>query len=239
MPHKRTDGRRANQLRPVKITPDFVRTADGSCLIEMGGTRVICTASIESGVPKWRDEADGGWVSAEYGMLPASTGSRKSRPGIKPDSRGIEIQRLIGRSLRAVVDVKKLGERTIIIDADVMQADGGTRTAAITGAYVALYDAAEKLMKSGETESNAVTGVVAAVSAGLKNGEALLDLNYAEDSSADVDMNIVMTGTGKFIELQATAERKPFTPEDLNRMTALGKKGIEELFIIQKKALGI
>lgn len=233
--------RSKDEMRAVKITRDFIKYAEGSVLVEFGDTKVICTATVQNEVPPFLKGRGTGWVTAEYSMLPRSTNTRNQRDSVKgkPNGRAQEIQRLIGRSLRAVVDVKKLGEKTIIIDADVMQADGGTRTAAITGAYVALYDAAEKLMKSGETESNAVTGIVAAVSAGLKNGEALLDLNYAEDSSADVDMNIVMTGTGKFIELQATAERKPFTPEDLNRMTALGKKGIEELFIIQKKALGI
>ncbi|HNZ28716.1 MAG TPA: ribonuclease PH, partial [Candidatus Goldiibacteriota bacterium] len=207
-------GNRAkDEMRAVKITRDFIKYAEGSVLVEFGDTKVICTATVQNDVPPFLKGRGTGWVTAEYSMLPRSTNTRNQRDSVKgkTNGRAQEIQRLIGRSLRAVVDVKKLGERTIIIDADVMQADGGTRTAAITGAYVALYDAAEKLMKSGETESNAVTGVVAAVSAGLKNGEALLDLNYAEDSSADVDMNIVMTGTGKFIELQATAERKPFT----------------------------
>jgi ribonuclease PH len=230
-----------NQMREVKITRDFMKYAEGSVLVEFGDTKVICTATVQNDVPPFLKGKGTGWVTAEYSMLPRSTNTRNQRDSVKgkPNGRAQEIQRLIGRSLRAVIDFKKLGERTIIIDADVMQADGGTRTAAITGAYVALYDAAEKLMKSGETESSAVNEIIAAVSVGMKNGEVLLDLDYKEDSGADVDMNIVMTGSGKFIELQSTAERKPFTAEELNAMIASGKKGIEELFKIQKKALGI
>lgn len=230
-----------NQMREVKITRNFMKYAEGSVLVEFGDTKVICTATVQNDVPPFLKGKGTGWVTAEYSMLPRSTNTRNQRDSVKgkPNGRAQEIQRLIGRSLRAVIDFKKLGERTIIIDADVMQADGGTRTAAITGAYVALYDAAQKLMKSGETESSAVNEIIAAVSVGMKNGEVLLDLDYQEDSSADVDMNIVMTGSGKFIELQSTAERKPFTSEELNAMIASGKKGIEELFKIQKKALGI
>ncbi|MBN2753561.1 MAG: ribonuclease PH [Candidatus Goldbacteria bacterium] len=235
------DNRDNNQMREVKITRNFMKYAEGSVLVEFGDTKVICTATVQNDVPPFLKGRGTGWVTAEYSMLPCSTNTRNQRDSVKgkPNGRAQEIQRLIGRSLRAVIDFKKLGERTIIIDADVMQADGGTRTAAITGAYVALYDAAEKLMKSGETESSAVNEIIAAVSVGMKNGEVLLDLDYKEDSSADVDMNIVMTGSGKFIELQSTAERKPFTTEELNAMIASGKKGIEELFKIQKKALGI
>lgn len=237
MPHKRTDSRRGNQLRPVKITPDFVRTADGSCLIEMGGTRVICTASIESGLPKWRNETEGGWVSAEYGMLPASTGSRKSRPGIKPDSRGIEIQRLIGRSLRSVVRFDRLGPNSITLDCDVLEADGGTRTASITGAYVALHKAVEKGVARGLFQKGALCGAVAAVSVGIVNGKAVLDLCYAEDSTADVDMNVVMTSSGKFVEIQGTSEAAPFNAVQLQQMLTLAKKGIKELLKVQKQAL--
>lgn len=237
MPQKRIDSRLASQLRPVKITPDFVKTADGSCLIEMGGTRVICTASIESSLPKWRDESAGGWVSAEYGMLPASTGQRKSRPGLKPDSRGIEIQRLIGRSLRSVVCFERLGANSITLDCDVLEADGGTRTASITGAYVALQRAVEKGVANGLFKKGVLRGAVAAVSVGIINGKAMLDLCYAEDSTADVDMNVVMTASGKFVEIQGTSEAAPFTAAQLQQMLTLAKKGIRELLKIQKQAL--
>ena len=237
MPQKRIDARRANQLRPVKITPDFVRTADGSCLIEMDGTRVICTASIENSVPQWRDESDGGWVSAEYGMLPASTGRRKSRPTVKPDSRGIEIQRLIGRSLRSIVRFDRLGANSITLDCDVLEADGGTRTASITGAYVALQKAVEKGVAAGLFKKGVLQGAVAAVSVGIINGKAMLDLCYAEDSTADVDMNVVMTSSGKFVEIQGTSEAAPFTSAQLQQMLTLAKKGIRELLKIQKQTL--
>jgi ribonuclease PH len=203
----------------------------------MGGTRVICTASIESGVPKWRDEADGGWVSAEYGMLPASTGSRKSRPGLKPDSRGIEIQRLIGRSLRSIVRFDRLGANSITLDCDVLEADGGTRTASITGAYVALQKAVEKGIAKGLFQKGVLHGAVAAVSVGVINGKAVLDLCYTEDSTADVDMNVVMTSSGKFVEIQGTSEAAPFNAAQLQQMLTLAKKGIKELLNVQKQAL--
>lgn len=235
--YKRTDGRKNNQLRAVKITKNFVGSADGSCLIEVGGTRVICTASIEQSVPKWREEQGLGWVTAEYGMLPASTGRRKRRPGVKPDSRGVEIQRLIGRSLRSVVNFSKLGPNTITLDCDVLEADGGTRTASITGAYVALMIAVEKGIKEGIFKKGAVTSALAAISVGIVKGQAMLDLCYEEDSCAEVDMNIVMTSGGKFVELQGTSEEKPFDANGLEAMLKLGKKGIRELIKMQKAVL--
>jgi len=203
----------------------------------MGGTRVICTASIENTLPKWRDADGGGWVTAEYGMLPASTGSRKSRPTLKPDSRSIEIQRLIGRSLRSIVRFDRLGPNSITLDCDVLEADGGTRTASITGAYVALQRAVEKGIAKGFFKKGAIRGAVAAVSVGIINGKALLDLCYAEDSIADVDMNVVMTSSGKFVEIQGTSEAAPFTAVQLQQMLALAGKGIKELLHVQKQAL--
>jgi len=223
---KRMDGRRINELRNVKITTGFVRTADGSCLIEMGGTRIICTATIESGVPKWRKDSGLGWVTAEYGMLPASTGQRKRRPGIKNDGRSVEIQRLIGRSLRAVVDFEMLGENSILIDCDVIQADGGTRTASITGAYVAMCDAVRAAIKEGHIKRSPIREAVAAVSVGRVKGRTITDLNYPEDSAAEVDMNVVMTGSGGFVEVQGTAETDPFSPEQFDELMALAKNTI-------------
>ena len=234
---KRSDGRRADELRTVKITPDFVKTADGSCLIEMGGTRVICTASIAQGVPRWREASGLGWVTAEYGMLPASTGQRKRRPGLKPDGRGVEIQRLIGRVLRSVVQFEKLADNTIHLDCDVLEADGSTRTASITGAYVAMGRAVERARKDGRLPGGVITAAVAGVSVGIVNARALLDLCYVEDSAADVDMNIAMTSTGKFVELQAASEAEPFTDEQLGEMLRLGKRGIRKLISLQRKAL--
>ncbi|MBN1555930.1 MAG: ribonuclease PH [Phycisphaerae bacterium] len=234
---QRQDGRRFDAIRPVRITPDFVRTAAGSCLIEMGETRVICTASIEQDVPPWRAETGEGWVTAEYGMLPASTGGRKKRPLLKPDSRGVEIQRLIGRVLRGVVRLDRLGEHTITLDCDVLQADGGTRTASITGAYVALARA----VRVGQAEGRFARGVlrepVAAVSVGIVNGTPLLDLCYVEDSSADVDLNVAMTRSGKFVELQGTSEGEPFAEEQLHEMIRLAKKGVRALFRAQQDAI--
>ncbi|MBN1942091.1 MAG: ribonuclease PH [Phycisphaerae bacterium] len=235
----RLDGRRADEIRPVVITPDFVRTAAGSCLIEMGDTRVICTASIEEGVPPWRAGSGEGWVTAEYGMLPASTGRRKSRPGLKPDSRGLEIQRLIGRALRGVVRFERLGEHTITLDCDVLQADGGTRTAAITGAYVALVRAVQLGQAEGRFVRGALREEVAAVSVGVVKGRAVLDLCYAEDVSADVDLNVAMTRSGKFVELQGTGEGAPFDEKQLHAMLHLAKKGCTMLFRAQRSALRI
>jgi len=232
----RHDGRRAGQLRPVTITPDFVRTADGSCLIEVGRTRVICTASLTPGVPKWREASGLGWVTAEYGMLPASTGRRKPRPLARPDSRGVEIQRLIGRVLRGVVRFDQLGANTITLDCDVLEADGGTRTAAITGAYVALARATAKAARAGLCRPGVVTGPVAAVSVGIVDGVAMIDLDYAEDSAAEVDMNVAMTGGGKFVELQGTAERVTFGPDQLDQMLRLAARGIRQLLRVQRQA---
>jgi ribonuclease PH len=232
----RIDGRRADALRPVVITPDFVRTAAGSCLIEMGKTRVICTASIEAGVPPWRKDSGEGWVTAEYGMLPASTGGRKKRPLYKPDSRGVEIQRLIGRVLRGVVRFDRLGEHTITLDCDVLEADGGTRTAAITGAYVALARAVKVGQADGKFARGVLREPVAAVSVGVVDGRAVLDLCYEEDVRADVDMNVAMTRGGKFVELQGTSEREPFTEEQLQDMLRLAKAGIKKLFRAQRDA---
>jgi ribonuclease PH len=234
---KRQDGRRADQLRKVAITPGFVSKADGSCLIEVGGTRVICTASCTPGVPDWLKGKARGWLTAEYGMLPASTGSRKPRPAIKPDGRAVEIQRLIGRAMRSVVAADKLGENTIYLDCDVLEADGGTRTAAITGSYVALALAIAHLAKRGCCRSDALCGKIAAVSVGIVNQAVLLDLNYAEDSAADVDMNVVMTGDGKFVEVQASSERAVFDAAQLQAMLALAAGGIGKLLPMQSSAI--
>jgi ribonuclease PH len=235
---KRPDGRRADQLRPVRIQPGFVRSADGSCLIELGGTRVICTASFSPGVKRWREGNGLGWVTAEYGMLPASTGRRKARPASGPDSRAVEIQRLIGRTLRNVVRFERLGENTITIDCDVLEADGGTRTAAITGGYVALALAAKKATARGACRRGVVSDAVAAVSVGIDGGRAVLDLNYIEDARADVDMNVAMTGAGAFIEIQGTGERNGFNQAQLARMLALAGRGIRRLLAVQRQALG-
>jgi len=234
---KRHDGRRADELRAVRITPGFVRKADGSCLIEMGSTRVICTASLVPGVPEWRAGKGVGWMTAEYGMLPASTGGRKPRPGVKPDGRGVEIQRIIGRVLRTVVDLGALGENTLYLDCDVLEADGGTRTAAITGAYVAAALAVSKAAAAGKCKANAVRGAVAAVSVGLVAGRAVLDLDYAEDSTADVDMNVAMLHNGQFVELQASSEKAAFNDQQLAALLTLAKKGIKRLLAEQKEAL--
>jgi len=234
---RRHDGRRADELRPVKIMPGYVRTADGSCLIEVGGTRVICTAGFAEGVPAWRRGSGMGWVTAEYGMLPGSTPARKPRPIGRPDSRGMEIQRLIGRVLRSVVDFKKLGENTIVADCDVLEADGGTRTAAITGAYVALVLAVRRAATRGLCSERVVTGAVAGVSVGIVEGKAMLDLDYLEDSAAEVDMNVAMTGRGKLVEVQATGERGGFDLDQLQQLLALARRGIKKLLRMQKDAL--
>ncbi len=235
----RPDGRRADALRPVVITPDFVRSAAGSCLIEMGNTRVICTACIEEDVPPWLAGSGKGWVTAEYGMLPASTNTRKKRPGIKPDSRGLEIQRFIGRVLRGAVHLDRLGERTITLDCDVLQADGGTRTASITGAYVALARAIRAGQEKGVFPRGVLREPVAAISVGMVAGRAVLDLCYAEDVSADVDLNVAMTRRGKFVELQGTSEGEPFAEKDLQAMLHLAKAGMRKLFRAQQKAIGL
>jgi ribonuclease PH len=227
-------------LRPTTIEPGYVRTATGSALISMGETRVICTASHQDGVPRWLAGRGTGWVTAEYGMLPASTGERKQRDATRgrPDGRTVEIQRLIGRSLRGVVDFAALGENTIYLDCDVLQADGGTRCASITGAYVALALACERLREAGRLTGSPLTGSVAAVSCGVVDGTALLDLDYAEDSSAEVDANVVMTGEGGLIEVQATAERTPLSRAHLDDLLGLAAKGIDDLRAVQERAIG-
>jgi ribonuclease PH len=237
---ERRDGRAADELREIVITPGFVRSANGSCLIEAGGTRVICTASVDEEVPRWMAGQGRGWVTAEYGMLPASTGDRKQRDIAKgrPDGRTVEIQRLIGRSLRGVIDFKALGERTVWIDCDVLEADGGTRCAAITGGYVALELALRGLVSEGKLPSVPLTGSVAAVSCGIVDGRALLDLDYSEDSTAEVDANVVMTGDGGLVEVQATAERTPLSRASLDELIALAAAGIERLRAAQEQAVG-
>jgi ribonuclease PH len=233
---QRSYDRTPNQLRPATIEPGFVRTATGSALISMGETRVICTASVQESVPRWMAGKGNGWVTAEYGMLPASTGQRKPRDVTKgrPDGRTVEIQRLIGRSLRGVVDFKALGERTIYVDCDVLQADGGTRCASITGGMVALRLACESLVERRLLPKLPLNGSVAAVSCGMVGGVALLDLDYAEDSTAEVDANVVMTGDGGLVEVQATAERTPLSRAHLDDLLALAADGIESLRALQQ-----
>ncbi|MDD3345512.1 MAG: ribonuclease PH [Candidatus Omnitrophica bacterium] len=232
----RIDGRGLDKIRKVSITRNYIRYPEGSCLIEMGNTRVICTASVEETVPPFLRNSGTGWVTAEYGMLPRSCGSRISRG--KDSGRTYEIQRLIGRSLRSVTEMKHIGERTIWIDCDVIQGDGGTRTASITGSFIALVDALQKLKKDGKIERVPVQDYVAATSVGIFNGNMILDLCYEEDSKAEVDMNVVMTGKGEFIEVQGTAERNPFSKEKMDAMLDLARKGIGELFDIQRKLVG-
>ena len=227
----RLDGRAPGDLRPISIEPGFVRTAAGSALISCGGTRVICTASVVEDVPRWMAGRGRGWVTAEYGMLPASTGERKQRDAARGrlDGRTVEIQRLIGRSLRGVVDFKALGERTLYVDCDVLEADGGTRCAAVTGGYVALQLALESLVGAGSLAALPLTQSIAAISCGVVDGRALLDLDYREDSSAEVDANVVMTGDGGLVEVQATAERTPLSRASLDELLALAAAGIERL----------
>jgi ribonuclease PH len=236
---ERSYGRGPGDLRPIEIEPGFMRTATGSALISAGETRVICTASAQESVPRWMSGKGRGWLTAEYGMLPASTGDRKQRDATKGrlDGRSVEIQRLIGRSLRGVIDLAKLGERTIYLDCDVLQADGGTRCASITGAYVALALACARLQAAGKLESSPLTGSVAAVSCGMVDGIALLDLDYSEDSTAEVDANVVMTGEGGLIEVQATAERTPLSRAHLDELLALAGAGIERLRAAQEQAI--
>ena len=237
MSYERLDKRTVDQIRNTKITPNISHYAEGSALIEVGGTKVICTASVEDRVPPFLRNKGTGWVTAEYAMLPRATNTRTQRETQRPSGRTQEIQRLIGRSLRAVVDTKLLGERQVMLDCDVIQADGGTRCASITGAYVALTLACRKLLKQGVLKVSPILSEVAAVSVGVIEGTPLLDLAYVEDSTADVDMNIVCTGAGKFIELQGTAEREPFTREQMDEMMLLAEIGINQLFQIQRNAL--
>ena len=236
MSFARTDGRASDELRPARITPGFLPYAEGSVLIEMGNTRVVCAASLEDRVPPFLRNQGQGWLTAEYAMLPRATQTRTSREIGRggPSGRTHEIQRLIGRSLRAVADMKALGERTITIDCDVLQADGGTRTAAITGAFVAFAIANYQLLKIGKISRSLTVDQVAAVSVGIVGGTPLLDLKYDEDSKAEVDMNIVCTGDGRFIELQGTAEREPFSRGQMDELVALGERGIQALIGIQK-----
>jgi ribonuclease PH len=237
----RLDGRKPNELRNITITRNYLKYPDGSVLIQCGDTKVICTATIEESVPNHRKGSGGGWISAEYSMIPGSTGDRSSRDNHlgKVKGRSIEIQRLVGRALRAVIDLEAMGEISVLIDADVIQADGGTRTASITGAYVALHDAFTKALKEGKVKKNPIKEFLAATSVGLVGGNKYLDLNYEEDSRADVDMNLAMTESGKFVEVQGTAEHMPFARKELDELLDLGAEGIKELVSIQHKVLGV
>lgn len=239
MSFERSDGRAADELRTVKITPGYLPYAEGSVLIEMGETRVVCAASIEDRVPTFLRNSGQGWITAEYSMLPRATQQRTPREVRRgaPSGRTHEIQRLIGRSLRVAANMRLLGERTLTIDCDVLQADGGTRTAAITGAYVALALADQKLLSMGKTQRSIVTNEVAAVSVGIVENIPLLDLKYDEDSAAEVDMNVVCTGDGRFIEVQGTAEREPFSREQMDSLLALGGQGIQALMAIQRETI--
>ncbi|HMO98455.1 MAG TPA: ribonuclease PH [Kiritimatiellia bacterium] len=236
---KRPDGRKPGVLRPVAFTPDFAPSALGSVLMAMGRTRVVCAVTVEDDVPRWmkQDKVAGGWLTAEYSMLPYASEDRIRREASsgKPSGRTQEIQRLIGRSLRAVVDLNKLGQRTLWVDCDVLQADGGTRTASITGAYAALRLAVDRLLADGRLTEDPIREAVAAVSVGIIDGQVLLDLCYAEDAAADVDMNVVMTASGKFVEVQGTAEERPFSADQLQAMLGLAGKGIKHLLAEQRK----
>jgi ribonuclease PH len=232
---QRLDGRDADKIRKITITRNYNKYAEGSCLIELGNTRVVCTASVEESVPPFLKNTGSGWVTAEYGMLPRSCQTRIQRG--KDSGRTHEIQRLIGRSLRAVCEIKKIGERTIWIDCDVLQADGGTRTASVTGSFIALVDALHKLKEQGLIQTLCLKDIVAATSVGIVNGSLLLDLTYNEDSQAEVDMNVVMTGSSQLIEIQGTAERKTFSKEQMDAMLNLAKNGIAQLVEIQRKTL--
>ena len=235
----RHDGRADDELRPLDLLPGFVAAADGSVLFSIGNTRVICTASIDSDTPRWLRGSGRGWVSAEYGMLPASTGQRKQRDSSRgrPDGRSIEIQRLIGRSLRAIVDLEALGERTVWVDCDVLQADGGTRCASICGGYVALHRALSDLVDAGALPGLPLTAGVAAISCGIVDGEAVLDLDYHEDSTAEVDLNVVMTSGGRLVEVQGTAEGQPFDRVQLDRLLELGAHGMQRIESAQLQAV--
>lgn len=234
---KRSDGRKANQLRPVEITRGYTRYSPGSVLIRTGNTVVLCTASFESKVPEWMAGKGAGWVTAEYDMLPGSTGQRRPRSRNKVDGRAQEIQRLIGRCMRAIIDREQLGENTIWLDCDVLQADGGTRTAAITGAYVALCDAVRWAIKQNKLTKSPVREAIAAISAGIVEGKPLLDLCYTEDVAAEVDMNIAMTSSGRFVEVQGTGEDASFSRKELNQLVDLGVKGIRQLLVLQQRVL--
>lgn len=236
----RADKRSPSKLRKISIARSYLKFAEGSCLIELGNTRVVCSASVEESVPPFLKGTGTGWITAEYGMLPRSCLTRTPREALKGKQSGrtYEIQRLIGRSLRAVVDLKQLGERTIWIDCDVLQADGGTRTAGISGSFIALVEALSKLKQDGSLTDIPIKDFVAATSVGILNGEPILDLTYEEDSKAEVDMNVVMTGKEKFIEVQGTAERSPFEKKDMDRLLALAKKGITRIIKIQKSCIG-
>lgn len=231
--------RQFDEIRKVEIIPNFNPYAEGSCLIKCGGTHVICTASVQDKVPAWLKGQNRGWITAEYGMLPRSTQVRVPRETTKPSGRTQEIQRLVGRALRSVVDLEKLKDMSFCIDCDVVQADGGTRTASITGGFVALYLAIEKLRKEGKLVANPIREFVAAISCGIHNGEEILDVDYLEDSSAQADMNFVLTESGKIVEIQGTAEEKPFDEAQYAKLFGLAKKGIAELIVKQKEALGI
>lgn len=233
----RPDGRQPNQLRSIRITPNFIGSAAGSALIEWGRTRVICTATLEEKVPPFKLDSGEGWLTAEYGMLPASTSSRKPRETSKPDGRSMEIRRLIGRAMRAAIDFKALTGRTVWLDCDVIEADGGTRTASVTGAFVALALAVDRWRREGLMDRSPITGPVAAVSVGIVGGEPHLDLCYEEDSKAEVDMNVVMTGDGRFVEVQGTGEQAAFTKAELDALLKLAGKGIRQLLREQAKAL--
>ncbi len=233
----RKDGRKADELRKIRITRNYIKSAEGSVLIEMGDTRVICTATVENSVPPFLRGKGTGWVTAEYAMLPRSSGQRIQRERSKVGGRTHEIQRLIGRSLRSIVDMQALGERSVLIDCDVIEADGGTRTASITGAYIALVDALRHVKNQRLIEAVPVIDYLAAISVGIVDGKPMLDLCYTEDSSAEVDMNLVMTGRGKIVEVQGTAEGEPFSREELDKLLALGEKGIRALVKIQKEIL--
>ncbi|MFD2169048.1 ribonuclease PH [Tumebacillus lipolyticus] len=236
----RVDGRQSNETRPITIVRNYIKHAEGSVLISVGDTKVICTATVEDKVPPFLRNSGTGWITAEYGMLPRSTGTRNQRESSrgKVGGRTMEIQRLIGRSLRAVVDLKALGEKTLWLDCDVIQADGGTRTASITGAFVALADALNEQVKKGSLQQLPITDFLAAVSVGIVGDQPVLDLNYEEDSKAKVDMNIVMTGAGRFVELQGTGEEATFSGDELNQMLSLGKVGTEKWIALQKEVLG-
>ncbi len=235
----RPSGREPAQLREISFVPDYTQHAEGSVLARFGETRVLCTASVEERVPAWLRNSGKGWVTGEYGMLPRSTHTRTGREAArgKQGGRTLEIQRLIGRSLRAVTDLEGLGERSVTLDCDVIQADGGTRTAAISGAYVALAIAMQRLRKAGQLKKNPLYGQVAAVSVGIYRGEPVLDLDYAEDSEAETDMNVVMNEAGRFIEVQGTAEGHAFTDDELTRMLTLARAGVEEILVAQREAL--
>ncbi|TPG71395.1 ribonuclease PH [Brevibacillus laterosporus] len=236
----RLDGRSSDQLRPVKITRNYIKHAEGSCLIEVGDTKVICTATLEEKVPPFMRNGGKGWITAEYSMLPRATETRNARESSrgKVGGRTMEIQRLIGRALRSVVKLEAMGERTIWLDCDVIQADGGTRTASITGAFVAMVDAMNRLVTAGTWKELPITDFLAATSVGVVDGKPVLDLNYKEDSSAMVDMNVIMTGAGKYVELQGTGEESPFSTEELMQLLALGQKGVQDLIELQKEVLG-